>query len=456
MAEVLLGVSGGIAAYKAVDVMRILQRRGHGVTVVMTRAARRFVGPATFAALSGRPVGVDLFGAEERPGYDHLELARRADLLLVAPASANTIARMAAGLGDGLLGSVHLAFDGPVVIAPAMNTRMWLHPATADNLAVLAARGVQVVSPASGLLADGEVGVGRLADPAEIADAVVARLAGARTLAGRRVLVSAGGTREPIDPVRYVGNRSSGRMGWAVAEAARRRGAEVTVLAANVDLPRHPGVRYVEAPTAADLRRAALDAFGSCDVLVMAAAVADFAPAASREGKIDKRVVEPSSTAVSSGPNLFGLIRPEARMREVAEGADGRRFQIKAGREYLHRSIRTPAGQLAVAESGPTRGQTYLPVMPAFSKELLNNRQIEALGDYLATLNVAGEAGPVVRLTDKAPVPPYDPMADSLQWLVNDEVRLQRGPLVGTSGRSIHVGNPDGINYSSTRGCWPW
>ena len=158
MAEVLLGVSGGIAAYKAVDVMRILQRRGHGVTVVMTRAARRFVGPATFAALSGRPVGVDLFGAEERPGYDHLELARRADLLLVAPASANTIARMAAGLGDGLLGSVHLAFDGPVVIAPAMNTRMWLHPATADNLALLVARGVQVVAPASGLLADGEVG----------------------------------------------------------------------------------------------------------------------------------------------------------------------------------------------------------------------------------------------------------------------------------------------------------
>jgi phosphopantothenoylcysteine decarboxylase / phosphopantothenate---cysteine ligase len=288
VAEILLGVSGGIAAYKAVDVMRILQRRGHGVTVVMTRAARRFVGPATFAALSGRPVGVDLFGAEERPGYDHLELARRADLLLVAPASANTIARMAAGLGDGLLGSVHLAFDGPVIVAPAMNSRMWTHPATADNLALLRARGVQVVAPASGLLADGEVGVGRLAEPAEIADAVEARLAGAGTLAGRRVLVSAGGTREPIDPVRYVGNRSSGRMGWAIAEAARRRGADVTVLAANVDLPRHPDVRYVDAPTAADLRRAALDAFGSCDVLLMAAAVADFAPAAASAGKIDK------------------------------------------------------------------------------------------------------------------------------------------------------------------------
>jgi phosphopantothenoylcysteine decarboxylase / phosphopantothenate---cysteine ligase len=288
MAEVLLGVSGGIAAYKAIDVMRILQRGGHGVTVVMTRAARRFVGPATFAALSGRPVGLDLFGAEERPGYGHLDLARRADLMLVVPASANTLARMAAGLGDGLLGSAYLAFDGPVLVAPAMNTRMWTHPATAANLARLTARGVQVVPPASGLLADGEVGAGRLAEPAEIAAAVEARLAGARALAGRRVLVSAGGTREPIDPVRYVGNRSSGRMGWAVAEAARRRGAEVTVLASNVDLPRHPDVAYVDAPTAADLRRAALDAFGACDVLVMAAAVSDFAPAVAREGKIDK------------------------------------------------------------------------------------------------------------------------------------------------------------------------
>ena len=288
MAEILLGVSGGIAAYKSVDVLRILQRRGHGVTVVMTASARRFVGPATFAALSGRPVGTRLFGPEDRAGYDHLELARGHELLLVCPASANTIARMAAGLGDGLLGSVHLAFDGPVLIAPAMNTRMWLHQATAANLATLRGRGVGVVEPGSGLLADGEVGVGRLADPVDIADAAEARLAGAGSLAGRRVLVSAGGTREPIDPVRYVGNRSSGRMGWAVADEARRRGARVTVLASNVDLPRHPDVRYVEAPTAADLHAAALEAFPACEVLVMAAAVADFRPGAALAGKIDK------------------------------------------------------------------------------------------------------------------------------------------------------------------------
>ena len=288
MAEILLGVSGGIAAYKAVDVMRILQRRGHGVTVVMTRSAQRFVGPATFSALSGRPVGVDLFGAEERPGYGHLELARSHDLALVAPASANTVARMAAGLGDGLLGATLLAFEKPVVIAPAMNTRMYLHPATAANLAVLRSRGVTEIDPAVGLLADGDVGVGRLADPVDIADAVDDRLAGGAALAGRRVLVSAGGTREPIDPVRFVGNRSSGRMGWAVAEAARRRGAEVTVLAANVDLPRRTDIRYVETPTAADLHAAALAEFPACDVLVMAAAVADFRPGAPLEGKIDK------------------------------------------------------------------------------------------------------------------------------------------------------------------------
>lgn len=288
MPEILLGVSGGIAAYKSIDVLRILQRRGHGVTVVMTRSAQRFVGAATFSALSGRPVGVDLFGSEELPGYGHLELARNHDLMLVAPAAANTIARMAAGLADGLMGATFVAFDKPVLIAPAMNTRMYENPATAANIATLQARGVQVIPAASGLLADGDVGVGRLADPADIADAVEARLAAGASLAGRRVLVSAGGTREPIDPVRYVGNRSSGRMGWAIAGAARRRGAEVTVLACNVDLPRDPAIRYVDAPTAADLHRAALAAFDGCDLLVMAAAVADFRPTSAREGKIDK------------------------------------------------------------------------------------------------------------------------------------------------------------------------
>jgi phosphopantothenoylcysteine decarboxylase/phosphopantothenate--cysteine ligase len=289
MAEILLGVSGGIAAYRAIEAMRLLQRRGHAVTVVMTRAAQRFVGAASFAALSGRPVGTGLFGRDAQPGYDHLELARRADLMLVAPASANTLARMAAGLGDGILGTTYLAFQGPVLVAPAMNTRMWDHPATVHNLAVLRSRGVGVVEPGSGLLADGEIGMGRLAEPERIADAVDAALGAVRgDLAGRRVLVTAGGTREPMDAVRYLGNRSSGKMGWAVAAAARRRGAEVTVLAANVDLPRDPAIAYVEAPTAAELHREALRAFPLCDLLVMAAAVADYRPVDPREGKLDK------------------------------------------------------------------------------------------------------------------------------------------------------------------------
>ena len=295
MAEVLLGVTGGIAAYKALDVLRILQRRGHGVSVVMTRAASRFVGPASFAALSGRPVETELFGAAGDPRYRHLELTRAADLMLVAPASANTLARMAAGLGDGLLATCYLAFRGPVLVAPAMNTSMLTHPATRASLERLAAHGVEVIEPAAGLLADGDVGAGRLAEPQVIADAVEARLGGgAGDLAGRRVLVTAGGTREPIDAVRYVGNRSSGRMGWAVADAARRRGAEVTVIAANVDLARREGVTYVEAPTAAAVAAEARRRFPDCDLLVMAAAVADYRPAAgaAREGKMAKEDAE--------------------------------------------------------------------------------------------------------------------------------------------------------------------
>jgi phosphopantothenoylcysteine decarboxylase/phosphopantothenate--cysteine ligase len=286
--EVLLGVSGGIAAYKALDLLRILQRRGHGVTVVMTAGATRFVGPGSFAALSGRRVGLSAFEPAGAPGYPHLDLARAADVMVVAPASANTIARMAAGMADDLLTACYVAFDGPTLVAPAMNQSMFLHPATAENLARLGAHGVEIVPPGSGLLADGETGIGRLAAPEAIADAVEARLAGAGPLAGRRVVVSAGGTREPLDPVRFIGNRSSGRMGFAIAEAAHRRGAEVTVLAANVDLPRRPGIRYVEAPTAAALHEAALVAFGACDLLVMAAAVADYRPASAAHGKMKR------------------------------------------------------------------------------------------------------------------------------------------------------------------------
>lgn len=291
MAEILLGVTGGIAAYKSLDVLRILQRQGHGVSVVMTHTAERFVGSASFAALSGREVGTHLFGDADQPGYHHLDVNDGKDLMLVAPASANTISQMASGAASSLLTSCYLAFRGPVVVAPAMNTSMWMHPATARNIETLRRDGAHIIDPESGLLADGAVGPGRLAEPAAIVAAVEAALgapAGARDMEGLSVLISAGGTREPIDAVRYVGNRSSGRMGWALAAAARDRGAAVTVVQANVDLPREAGIRYVDAPTAAALRDACRAEFPACDVLIMCAAVADYRPVAAADGKLDK------------------------------------------------------------------------------------------------------------------------------------------------------------------------
>jgi len=291
MAEILLGVTGGIAAYKSLDVLRILQRQGHGVSVVMTHTAERFVGSASFAALSGREVGTHLFGDSDQPGYHHLDVNDGKDLMLVAPASANTISQMASGAASSLLTSCYLAFRGPVVVAPAMNTSMWLHPATARNIETLRRDGAHIIEPESGLLADGAVGPGRLAEPGAIVAAVEAALgaeAGARDMEGLSVLISAGGTREPIDAVRYVGNRSSGRMGWALAAAARDRGADVTVVQANVDLPREVGIRYVDAPTAAAMRDACRAEFPACDVLIMCAAVADYRPVAAADGKLDK------------------------------------------------------------------------------------------------------------------------------------------------------------------------
>ena len=291
MADVLLAVSGGIAAYKSLDVLRILQRRGHDVTVIMTRNAERFVGAASFAALSGRPVGLTLFGPASQPGYDHLDLARRADVMLVCPATANTLARMSAGLATELVGSVYLAMDRPVIVAPAMNTKMWEHPATRANLATLAGRGVAVVPPAVGLLADGDVGEGRLADPTTIVDALERLLSPTtQDLGGTRVLITGGGTREPIDAVRYLGNRSSGKMAIALCEAARDRGAEVTLIGSNLAVAVPSGVTVRSAPTARELGAACQAEFGECDVLVMAAAVADYRPVTSAAGKLDKSV----------------------------------------------------------------------------------------------------------------------------------------------------------------------
>ena len=268
MSRVLLGVTGGIAAYKACELCRLLVKEGHDVVPLVTPGAERFVTAETFRALARRPPGDDV--------YLHLT---RADLLVVAPCTANTLAKLAHGLADNVLTEAALAHRGPTLVAPAMNPRMWSHPATRANAEALRARGVVLVGPDEGETAEGELGVGRMAEPDEILQAARNLLMGTGTLRGKRVLVSAGGTREPLDAVRYVGNRSSGRMGVALAVEARRRGAEVTLLAANLAVPAPAGVELVETPTAADLEREALAHAAEADVVVMAAAVADYRPA---------------------------------------------------------------------------------------------------------------------------------------------------------------------------------
>jgi phosphopantothenoylcysteine decarboxylase/phosphopantothenate--cysteine ligase len=268
MARILLGVSGGIAAYKACEVCRLLVKAGHDVVPLVTPGAERFVTAETFRALARRPPAEDI--------YLHLT---RADLLVVAPCTANTLAKLAHGLADNVLTEAALAHRGPTLVAPAMNPRMWSHAATRANAETLRERGVVLVGPDEGETAEGELGVGRMAEPEDIVRAAEDLLAGRGPLRGKRVLISAGGTREPIDAVRYVGNRSSGRMGVALAAEARRRGAHVTLLGANLSVPVPPGVELVATPTASDLETEVLARAVEADVVIMAAAVADYRPA---------------------------------------------------------------------------------------------------------------------------------------------------------------------------------
>jgi phosphopantothenoylcysteine decarboxylase/phosphopantothenate--cysteine ligase len=274
---VILGVGGGIAAYKSCELVRLLVRRGASVRVVMTPNSTRFVGPLTFQALSGHPVLVDLLDPASEASYGHLDLARRADLLVVAPATADLLARLRAGMGDDAVTTTALACTCPVLVAPAMNTRMWEGPAVQENLAALRARGWHVVGPSSGELADGDVGEGRLADPAEIAEAA-GRILAPRDLEGRRVLVTAGPTREPIDPVRHLSNPSTGKMGFEVARAAARRGAEVLLVSGPTVLRDPEGVRVIRVTTAEEMAAAVLGAAGEQDLFVAAAAVSDYRP----------------------------------------------------------------------------------------------------------------------------------------------------------------------------------
>jgi len=373
MARILIGVSGGIAAYKTALTVRLLIGAGHAVRVIQTPNSHRFVGPETFAGLTGAPVLSGEFDADpmrgaypgeaaaDRAPIAHLALAQRAELYLIAPASANTIAKLAHGLADNLLTAAALAADCPLLVAPAMNDRMYTHAATQDNLALLRSRGTHTIGPDSGDLAShGEHGIGRMSEPDELAAACERLLtaaqgrpspgvgqqprAGAEGPAsgpdwhGIRVLVTAGGTREPIDPVRYIGNRSSGRMGLALAAAAARRGAEVTVVAANVSLPAPAGVRVVTVQTAAELLDACETLFDAADVLLMAAAVADFRPRAAAADKL-KKDAGPPHLELEPTTDVLGTLSARRRPGQVLVGfaAETGQRAVAYGRSKLER-----------------------------------------------------------------------------------------------------------------------
>jgi len=344
-ARIVLGVGGGIAAYKACEVLRGLTESGHDVRVVPTEAALRFVGAATFEALSGQPVHSDVF--VDVPEVPHVRLGKEADLVLVVPATADVLARAAHGVADDLLTATLLTARCPVAFVPAMHTEMWEHPATRDNVALLRSRGAVVTEPAAGRLTGADTGKGRLADPAEIVD--IARLLLAnphalpRDLTGVRVVVSAGGTREPLDPVRYLGNRSSGKQGYALARVAVQRGADVTLIAAHTyDLPDPAGAETVRVSTAAELRDAVHKAAATADVVVMAAAVADFRPANRVDHKIKKTDHDPDPVALTRNADILVELVAARRPGQVivgfaAETGDSRADVLDHARAKLRR-----------------------------------------------------------------------------------------------------------------------
>jgi phosphopantothenoylcysteine decarboxylase / phosphopantothenate---cysteine ligase len=324
MARVLVGVTGGIAAYKAAELARLLVKAGHEVTPILTDEAETFVAAKTFEALARREAPREL--------YPHLV---QADLLVIAPLSANTVAKLAHGLADNVLTQTALAFEGPVLAAPAMNPRMWAHAATRENVARLRERGVVLVGPDEGELAEGEWGVGRMSEPEEIFARVEAVLARRHELEGKRVLVSAGGTREPLDAVRFLGNRSSGWMGVALAEEARLRGAEVTLVAANLSVPPPGKVELVPAPTAAELEREVL-ARSDADVVLMAAAVADYRPAEQSSGKRPKNE-QPWAVTLEPTGDVLAQLGARRRNGQVLIGfaADHGETGLARAREKL-------------------------------------------------------------------------------------------------------------------------
>lgn len=312
--KIVLAVSGGIAAYKVVHVARSLTQAGADVRVVMTRSAERFIGDQTFAGVTGNPVVRELFGSG--PDAPHVELARGAEVAVVAPATANTLAKMAAGLADDLLSATLLTVQCPILVAPAMHAEMWANRATSANLELLVERGVLQVGPHAGPLMSGDTGMGRMAEPEEIVAAVLGALGRAQDLAGRRVVVTAGGTQEPIDPVRFIGNRSSGLMGFAIASEAARRGGKVTLVSGPNNLTQPPGIEVIDVHTAEEMRAAVVGAAADADVIVKAAAVADFKPVAHADKKL-KKAEGPPEVVLEPTPDILAELGANAELRKA-------------------------------------------------------------------------------------------------------------------------------------------
>ncbi|WP_328621972.1 bifunctional phosphopantothenoylcysteine decarboxylase/phosphopantothenate--cysteine ligase CoaBC [Streptomyces sp. NBC_00354] len=354
--KVVLGVSGGIAAYKACELLRRLTESGHDVRVVPTAASLNFVGEATWAALSGNPAGTEVW--ETVHEVPHVRIGQSADLVVVAPATADILAKAAHGIADDLLTNTLLTARCPVVFAPAMHTEMWEHPATQENVATLRRRGALVIEPAVGRLTGKDTGKGRLPDPEEIYEVcrrVLARGVAEPDLAGRHVVISAGGTREPLDPVRFLGNRSSGKQGYALARTAVARGARVTLVAANTALADPAGVDVVRVGTAVQLREAVLKAAADADAVVMAAAVADFRPAEYADGKIKKKDgQDPAPVALVRNPDVLAEISADrAREGQVVVGFAAETHDVlENGRSKL---IRKGCDLLVVNEVGASK-----------------------------------------------------------------------------------------------------
>jgi phosphopantothenoylcysteine decarboxylase/phosphopantothenate--cysteine ligase len=384
--RILLGVTGGIAAYKSPELVRRLRERGAQIQIVMTAAAREFITPLTLQAVSGRAVRTDLWDSAAEAAMGHIELARWAELVLIAPASAGFLARLATGQADDLLTTLCLATEAPLAVAPAMNRVMWAHPATQANVATLVARGVTVIGPAEGEQACGEIGAGRMDEPLEIISRMMALLRPDGALVGRRVLITAGPTRECIDPVRFVSNRSSGKMGFAVAHAAREAGAEVVLVSGPVALPTPPGVRRVEVESAADMLAAVLEEVDRTDIFISTAAVADYRPTRTYDQKI-KKTSDHMDLSMERTADIVGTVAARAqRPFVVGFAAETESVEQNARSKLLKKNLDMIAANEVGADKAFDCEDNHLVVLWRSGRRELGRASKSALAQRLVAL----------------------------------------------------------------------